>query len=146
MLTTKIAHFIATGLHSYSTVEGPSFFSLMHAAVPEYHVPSRTMFSWSVVPKLYAKEKERIKGELHKHFDHGTPCYLVTTDGWTSRPGDSYVSFMCHLLDEKFFLHNYHLACRHTPEGHTSENLKNILLDLAEEFPGDCLKEYQFLL
>lgn len=104
----------------------------MHAAVPEYQVPSRTTFSWSVMPELYAKEKEWIKGELHKHFNHGTPCYSVMTDGWTSRPGDSYVSFMCHLLDE-FCLHNYHLACRRMPEGHTSENL-NILLDLAEEW------------
>ncbi|KAH6941861.1 hypothetical protein HPB50_023667 [Hyalomma asiaticum] len=86
------------------------------------------------MPELYAKEKERIKGELRHHLNHGTPCYSVTTDGWSSRPGDSYVSFTCHLLDEEFNPHNYHLACRHMPEGHTSENLKDVLLDLAEEW------------
>ncbi|KAH7961529.1 hypothetical protein HPB52_009577 [Rhipicephalus sanguineus] len=125
MLTTKVAQFMAAGLHSYSIVEEPGFLSLMHAAVPEYKVPLRTTFSRSVIPDLYAKEKERIKGALRHHFDHGTSCYSVTTDGWSSRPGDSYVSFTCHLLDEEFTLHNYHLACRHMPEGHTSENLKN---------------------
>ncbi|KAL1465900.1 hypothetical protein MTO96_043061 [Rhipicephalus appendiculatus] len=103
-------------------------------SVPEYKVPSRTTFSRSVIPELYAKEKERVKGELRHHFNHGTPCYSVTTDGWSSRPGDSYVSFTCHLLDEEFSLRNYQLACRHMPEGHTSENLKNVLLDLAEEW------------
>ncbi|XP_070386227.1 zinc finger BED domain-containing protein 4-like [Dermacentor albipictus] len=131
---TKVAQFLATGLHSYSIVEEPGFLSLMHTAVPEYKVPSRTTFSRSVVPELYAKEKERIKSELRHHFADGTPCYSVTTDGWTSRPGDSYVSFTCHLVDKEFRLHNYHLACRHMPEGHTSDNLKRILLDLAKEW------------
>ncbi|KAH6937999.1 hypothetical protein HPB50_006091 [Hyalomma asiaticum] len=52
---------MAAGLHSYSIVEEPGFLSLMHAAVPEYKVPSRTTFSRSVMPELYAKKKERIK-------------------------------------------------------------------------------------
>ncbi|XP_070392601.1 uncharacterized protein [Dermacentor albipictus] len=133
-LTTKVAQFLATGLHSYLIVEELGFLSLMHTAVPEYKVPSRTMFSRSVVPELYAKEKERIKSELRHHFTDRTPCYSVTTDGWTSRPGDSYVSFTCHLVDKEFWLHNYHLAWRHMPEGHTSDNLKRILLDLAKEW------------
>lgn len=140
LLTKKVAQFVAAGLHPYSIVEEPGFLSLMHATVPEYKVPSRTTFSRSVVPELYAKERERIQSELHSHFSHGTPCYSVTTDGWTSRPGDSYVSFTCHLLDEEFRPRNYHLACRHMPEGHTSGNLKRVLLDLAEEWglPQDC--------
>ncbi|KAH7986021.1 hypothetical protein HPB52_025261 [Rhipicephalus sanguineus] len=73
MLTTKVAQFMAAGLHSYSIVEEPGFLSLMHAAVPEYKVPSRTTFSRSVIPDLYAKEKERIKGALRHHFDHAPP-------------------------------------------------------------------------
>ncbi|KAH9371003.1 hypothetical protein HPB48_016992 [Haemaphysalis longicornis] len=57
LLTKTVAQFIAAGLHSYSVVEEPGFLSLMHATVPEYKIPSRT-FSRSVVPELYAKERE----------------------------------------------------------------------------------------
>ncbi|KAG0429922.1 hypothetical protein HPB47_023163 [Ixodes persulcatus] len=133
-LTKKTALFLATGLHSYSIVEEPGFLALMNVAVPEYQVPSRTTFSRGVVPELCAKEKERIKGELCDHFESESPCYALTTDGWTSRTGDSYISMMCHLLDAHFQSRNYNLACRHMPEGHTSENLKSLLLDLATEW------------
>ncbi|KAH7969947.1 hypothetical protein HPB52_023003 [Rhipicephalus sanguineus] len=122
MLTTKVAQFMAAGLHSYSIVEEPGFLSLMHAAVPEYKVPSRTTFSRSVIPDLYAKEKERIKGALRHHFDHGTPCYSVTTDGWSSRPGDSYVSFTCHLLDEESELNGANGALTDSAEGRADDN------------------------
>lgn len=134
MLTKKVAQFIATGLHSYSLVEEPGFLALMHAAVPEYKVPSRTTFSRTVVPDLYTKEKEKVLSELRNHFEKGTPCYSLTTDGWTSRTGDSYVSMTCHLLDSQFQPHTYNLACKHVPECHTSANLKDVLLELAEDW------------
>lgn len=66
--TKETALFVATGLHSYSIVEEPGFLALVHVPVPQYQVPSRTTVSRSVVPALYAKETEHIKGELHDHF------------------------------------------------------------------------------
>lgn len=45
-------------LHSYLIIEEPRFLALIHAAVPECQVPSRTTFSRSVVPQLCIKEKE----------------------------------------------------------------------------------------
>ncbi|KAH9378858.1 hypothetical protein HPB48_014775 [Haemaphysalis longicornis] len=61
LLTKKVAQFVAAGLHPYSIVEEPGFLSLMHATVPEYKVPSRTTFSGSVVPELYARRGNESK-------------------------------------------------------------------------------------
>lgn len=58
-MTQKIAAFIASGLHSYSIVEGPGFLSLMEYAAPGYKVPSRTTFSRTVIPEMYASTSAR---------------------------------------------------------------------------------------
>lgn len=134
LLTKKKALFLATGLHPYSVVEELGFVAIMQAAAPEYQLPSRTTFSRSVVPELYSKEVERIKGELRHHFQNGVQCYLLTTDSWMSRAGDSYISLTCHMLNANFEPHNFNLSCKHMPQGHTAENLKNALLELAAEW------------
>ncbi|XP_064468924.1 zinc finger BED domain-containing protein 4-like [Ornithodoros turicata] len=130
----KDAHFIAKGLHSYSIVEENGFLDLIAAAAPEYVVPSTTTFSRSVITILYEEEVRRVKYELKSHFNGGTECYSITTDGWTSRSGDSYLSLTCHILDGNFAIHNYTLACRCMPLGHSADNIRNFLKDVIAQW------------
>ncbi|KAH8026488.1 hypothetical protein HPB51_020980 [Rhipicephalus microplus] len=70
-MTKKIAAFIACGLQPYSVVEGPSFIEMMRCAIPEYVVPSRKTFSRTVVPDLYAAQKNEQKSRIGAVFDDG---------------------------------------------------------------------------
>ncbi|KAG0415942.1 hypothetical protein HPB47_006884, partial [Ixodes persulcatus] len=102
VLTKKIGHFIATGLHSYTVLEEPAFRELMKCAVPEYNVPSRTTLSRTVVPEMYDAAKYSLRALLHSVLREDVRCIANTTDGLASRAGDSYVQVTCHVLSEGF--------------------------------------------
>lgn len=50
-------------------------------------------------------------------------CYAITTNSWTSRADDSYVSLMLHVLREDFKLWNSVITCRHPNDEHSAKDL-----------------------
>lgn len=79
------------------------------------------------------------KNELKKYIravfdDDGAECFALTTDGWTSRAGDSYVCATAHMMDRDFRQHAYALACKPMPQEHTGENIVQFLRDVIEEW------------
>ncbi|KAG0416777.1 hypothetical protein HPB47_006141 [Ixodes persulcatus] len=133
-LTKKIGCFIATGLHNHTVVEEPAFLELMKCAVPEYNVPSRTTFSRTVVPEMYDAARYALHTLLHRVLRKGLGCIAITTDGWTPRAGDSYVSVKCHVLSEDFVPYSFVLACRCVRERHTAENQRSLIEGVFEEW------------
>ncbi|KAG0441978.1 hypothetical protein HPB47_015803 [Ixodes persulcatus] len=109
-LTNKIGCFTATGLHSCTVVEEPAFLELMKSAVPEYNVPSRTTFSRTAVPEMYDAARYALHTLLHSVLRKDAGCIAITTDGWTSRAGDSCVSVTFHVLSENFVPYSFVLA------------------------------------
>lgn len=101
-MTAIIANFIASGMHPYSIVEESGFIEMMKLAMPDYTVPSRTTFSRVVIPDLYESKKKELRKSLRDIFSSGAECYSITTDGWTSRANNSYVSVTCHVMDKEF--------------------------------------------
>lgn len=84
------------------------------------------------------------KDELKKHVravfdDGGTECFTLTTEGWTSRAGGSYVCVTAHMMDRDFTQHAYALACKPMPQEHTGQNIVQFLRDGIEEWglPGN---------
>lgn len=138
-LTEKIATFIVGGLHSYSVVEESGFVEMLKCAIPEYSVPSRTTFSRSVIPDLYAAKKAEVMKALHSVIEAGVECYSLTTDSWTSRAGQSYISVTCHVMDKKFLLHTYTLTCGQMSEDCTADNIRQFLQNVIGdwELPED---------
>ncbi|KAH6938415.1 hypothetical protein HPB50_009145 [Hyalomma asiaticum] len=91
-MTKAIAGFIVHGMHSYSVVEEPGFVAVMNAAMPEYVVPSWTTFSRAIIPELYASKKQNLMNSLQAVIDGGVEAISITTDSWTSRANESYLS------------------------------------------------------
>ncbi|KAH6927423.1 hypothetical protein HPB50_003458 [Hyalomma asiaticum] len=133
-MTKAIAGFIVRGMHSYSVVEEPGFVAVMNAAMPEYVVPSRTTFSRAIIPELYASKKQNLMNSLQAVIDGGVEAISITTDSWTSRANESYLSVTCHIMDSSFQLHVHALACTEMADAHTAENLVLFLKSVMEEW------------
>jgi BED zinc finger len=90
-ITKNIALMLVENYLPYSLVESTSFRNLMEDAEPAYQVPCRTTFSRSIIPKMYTSTKDIIQQELNKEL-LSLNAISVTTDMWTSRANESYMS------------------------------------------------------
>ena len=63
-----------------------------------------------------------------------------TTDLWTSRAGDSYISLTCSFIDHNWRLHRWTPFVRHFPGRHTGERIALKLDNMIEELGLDDLE------
>lgn len=87
--------FIAKGLQPFSVIGDVGFWHLIKVLDPNYTLPSRTSFSTEVIPDLYEKTRNNIKNELAK-----AQSLALTTDSWTSRATESYVTVIVHYMSD----------------------------------------------
>jgi hypothetical protein len=118
LITEKIALMICKDLQPYSIVEDAGFRAVLMAAEPRYVMPSRKTFSDEVIPKMHAKSIDAVKSEIHD-----AASIAFTTDAWTSRANQSYLSYTAHFLTPEFVPRNYCLAVENCDESHTADNL-----------------------
>lgn len=69
---------------------------------PRYVIPSRTHFTSVVMPRLYEQTKSEVANKLRK-----ATSVALTTDGWTSRATESYITITGHYLEDRT------LSCKH---------------------------------
>lgn len=133
---------VALDLQPYSIVEDRGFKELLTEAVPNYRLPSRCTLSRVFVPRMYDDTRKRVKAELHSAFEGGTAAVAFTSDMWTSRANESYVSFTCHLLTPKFTMKRFTLNTRHMAASHSAVNIATILDEMCHEWeiPNECAK------
>lgn len=132
-LTNAIGYHIAKDMAPLATVERTGFKRLMNTADKRYTIPSRKYFSQTVLPNMFNTEREKVAAELKqvKHF-------AATSDMWSSRTMDPYISLTVHFIDE-WKLHTRVLETAYFPNEHTGEmiaqGLRLMLLawDLKEE-------------
>lgn len=84
-ITDAIAVMMAADYQPYSLVEDRGFKHLMNVCEPRYHLPTRTTFSRSVLPKLYETERNKCAKLLAAECNETLPSLAFTTDGWSSR-------------------------------------------------------------
>ncbi|KAH8033749.1 hypothetical protein MRX96_031268 [Rhipicephalus microplus] len=142
VLNAKVAAMIALDLQPYSFVENRGFKELMAEAVPNYHLPSRTTLSRTLVPRLFDDTRKKVKDELSSAFEGRTSAVTFTRDMWTSRANESYVSFTCHLLTPSFRMKRFTLNTRHMAVRHSAENIVQMLVEMCAkwEIPDGCRK------
>jgi hypothetical protein len=66
-----------------------------------------------------------------------------TTDLWTSRNNDGYLSATIHFVDSYWSMRKFTLACQPFAGSHTAERISRALDEIIREIPGlkdDCLK------
>lgn len=122
-----ISKFIVQGLHAYSIVEEPGFKNLINAGFPRYSVPCRTTMSRSLIPKMYADERTKLKSVLCSDLPF-LEGISFTTDGWKSRSGDAYLSLTCHYVDREWNYKSFNLTNSLFEGRQTGENIANFLM------------------
>ncbi len=121
-ITNAIAIFMALDMRPFSVVENEGFKYLLSVLEPRYLLPSRAHFSQNVLPKLQEKKKAKVEERLST-----AESIAITTDGWTSRATDSYMTITAHYITGNWQIANHVLQTRPVYESHTSDHLSGIL-------------------
>ncbi|XP_034475471.1 zinc finger BED domain-containing protein 1-like [Drosophila innubila] len=78
---------IATDLQPFRIVEDAGFRNFVHCLDPQYAMPSRRTLIDVLLSNMYEEMNEKLKHILTK-----VKYCAVTTDGWTSRANDHYLT------------------------------------------------------
>ncbi|XP_071344173.1 E3 SUMO-protein ligase ZBED1-like [Trachinotus anak] len=126
-ITEAVAYYIAKDMLPLSTVEKPGFKNLLHVLDPRYVLPGRKYFSKTAITKLYLKCKESVQQEILS-----AKYFATTSDLWSSRTSEPYISLTIHFIDEEWNLRTRCLETADFPDDHTgeviAEGLKEVLL------------------
>ncbi|KAK0156657.1 Zinc finger BED domain-containing protein 1 [Merluccius polli] len=117
-ITKAITHFLAKDMMPINTVTRFGFLSLVHILDRRYEVPSRNYFSDVAIPNLYEKCRTTVESELGQ-----VEYFACTTDLWSSRTTEPYISLTVHFLDWEFQLKARCLQTQYFPGEHTGENI-----------------------
>ncbi|XP_062403782.1 E3 SUMO-protein ligase ZBED1-like [Sardina pilchardus] len=115
-------------LQPFSVVEDRGFKAFTKALNPSYSLPGRKTLSQVLVPQLY----QRCHDHVRERVGHAAAVSL-TTDCWTSRSTQSFMSVTCHFLED-FTMVSCLLDCFQFSERHTADNLSEHLLRIAREW------------
>ena len=112
-ITNRIAEFMARDLRPLSVVDGDGFKQLVNYLEPGYKVPSRTHVTNTCHKKLDSI-KEKLLATL------ATGQYIaVTTDIWTSRATQAYITVTVHFVTDLWKMESKVLQAQELPECHT---------------------------
>lgn len=106
------------------------FTHLLHVLEPRYQLPSRPYFSQNVLPQLYNKVKAKLVEDLSK-----AKFIALTTDGWTSRATQSFITITAHYITDNWVIANPVLQTVY--ESHTSDHLSEIPQGAVAEWKID---------
>nr|XP_017109319.2 zinc finger BED domain-containing protein 4-like [Drosophila bipectinata] len=115
---------IARDVQPFSMVEDDGFRNLMQHMDPKYKIPSRTFFREVMLPKIYKDLRKDLECELE-----GVQYVAITTDGWTSRANEAYITVTCHFVNKKFQLITAVLSTASllTPTNHSALNIADTI-------------------
>lgn len=131
-ITHAVACFIARDMLPIATVEKPGFKQLLATLDPRYEVPSRKFFSSTALPDLYNKCRESVQKELF------SVCfYAATSDLWSSRTSEPYLSLSIHYINGEWSLISKCLETAYFPDDHTAEVIAKGLAELLESWGLD---------
>lgn len=129
---------IALDFQPYSVVENRGFKELLHVLEPKYQIPSRTTFSRKILPDMYNKLVRSVKGTMETDLLSGSRCpapaFTFTTDMWTSRAMDPYISFTLSYITDQFQLKTFALENKYFPGSHTAERILETLEKTMDEW------------
>ncbi|XP_076866871.1 E3 SUMO-protein ligase ZBED1-like [Brachyhypopomus gauderio] len=117
-ITDAITFHLAKDMVPMNTVTKEGFKKMIRTLDKRYELPSRTYFSQVGIPQMYEKCKAQVEAELSQVY-----YYATTTDMWSSRTTDPYISLTVHFITEDFQLKSRCLQTTFFPEDHTSENI-----------------------
>lgn len=118
LITESITEMVALDLLPISFVEGKGFKRFLRRALPDYKCPSRNTFKTRLF-LLHDVEKKKLENKI-KNFSN----VALTTDMWTARNNDDYITVTLHGINEGWEHLNYTLVAEYVVERHTARNIK----------------------
>lgn len=112
-----------------TSVEQEGFKSLMKTLDPRYRIPSRKCFMGQKIPSLYEECRSKVK----KCLDAANSAVL-TTDMWTSRATEAYLTVTCHVIDDNWQMQAYVLETSSFSGKHTADNICSDLRRITDEW------------
>ncbi len=109
---------VLSGMHPFSLVDNEHFITLVKELDPRINLSCRTTLTNVLLPKLYEEAKTKLREELAS-VNH----VALTTDGWTSNTGDSYITVTVHYINSHLKMITRVLNTSFVPQAHTSENI-----------------------
>lgn len=143
-ITDSVAYYLAKDMRPTSIVDNPGFKKMVNPLDKRYALPSRHHFSRVAMPYLYNKCHAEVANEVTK-----AEYFAITTDLWSSRTMEPYISLTIHYIDADFRLNTKCLQTAFIPEDHTGQNIANGLREALAAFKqrkanlhyfGQCLK------
>ena len=128
-LTEAVCYYIAKDMLPLDTVSSEGFLHMIKEFEPRYNPPGRKALTTNYLPSLYQQEMDRVKASLGD-----ATSFAVTTDIWSSRANDSYISYTFHYIVDDghdFIMKSHLLEVHEFPDSHTGEN---IMVELDEVF------------
>lgn len=131
-ITHAITRFLAKGMLPIYTVEKEEFKTLIKVIDPRYEVPGCKHFSQTAIPKLYAEYREIVERDLR-----AVAYFATTSDMWSSRTSEPYLSVTAHYIDQDWALKSKCLQTAYFPDDHTAEAIASGLTELLASW-GLC--------
>ena len=125
-ISDRIADFVAMDLRPLSVVEGQGFKRLLNFVEPNYTVPSRTHIT-TLCRRKYLSAKEQLLATLE-----AIPYVAVTSDIWTSRVTQAYITLTVHFITDSWKMDSMVLQTQEMPERHTGVNIHAQLSTASE--------------
>ncbi|XP_052856536.1 E3 SUMO-protein ligase ZBED1-like [Drosophila gunungcola] len=130
-LDSALFYYITSDLRSFTVVENKGFRNFVNLLDPRYELPSRTTLRNVSMANAYEEKKARLYAFLQdvKH------C-AITSDCWTSRSNECYVTVTCHFITADFELRNAVLSTEKLLDerSHSSESIANLIRTVLEEW------------
>uniref|UniRef100_A0A1A7WWP6 BED-type domain-containing protein n=1 Tax=Iconisemion striatum TaxID=60296 RepID=A0A1A7WWP6_9TELE len=128
-ITRLIGEFIADYMSPFNIVENRKFIQMFKVLELKFKMPCRGHFSEKVIPDIYYETKQSVK-ECLKNAD----CVALTTDSWTSRATQSYITITAQVINEKWESKSFVLQTRELSESHTGVNIAHVLRNALSEW------------
>ena len=125
----SLVKMLALDMQPALIVEDSGFRAFINVLDPRYVPPSRRSIMREHLPQLYASTKGKLMDELAK-----IEWCSLSTDLWTSRAAEGYLTLTCHYITCEWQLRSIVLETTNVSVRHTSENLASVLLGITNEW------------
>ncbi|XP_056383565.1 E3 SUMO-protein ligase ZBED1-like [Hyla sarda] len=117
-ITNAITIHLAKDMVPLSTVEKDGFREMIKTLDSRYVLPSRRYFSQTAIPALYLKHRTKLEADVAT-----IPHFSATTDLWSSRSMEPYLSLTVRFISDDWVLHSRCLQTSFFPDDHIGELL-----------------------
>lgn len=117
-ITNSITIHLAKDMVPLNTVEKEGFRTMIKTLDPRYVLPGRKYFSQTAIPNLYQQHRAKLQLDLVT-----VPHFSATTDIWSSRTMEPYLSLTVHFINDDWVLRSHCLQTSYFPDDYTSELL-----------------------